>query len=122
MDKRLLYIVIFLSTMVAVIMGFYLFGRAEARPELKITSIYYEWASYEGENQLVFNGYVANMGTASANEVIVSVLWAEFEGAEHIGSVNVGIIPKKSTKPFQIVFNLDHLITVKFYIQWVEFS
>ena len=111
-----------LNTITILSIALLLSARITAKPNLKIIGINYEFSSYDGGNHLIFKGSVVNSGRAPAQDVKVHVIWTEYDGTLYQKFVNIGEVSQKSDKTFEIDFYVDHLITLKYHTQWVEFS
>ena len=122
MERKGLYLAIFLVSVTIVTVGFLISSKTSKKPLLEVTDVGYMWESLEEGHQLVFFGTVVNKGKIMAKEVVVHVLWTEFDGTQHNDSVALGLLPEKSSINFKITFDAEYLVTVKFYRNWVECS
>ena len=111
-----------MAVTIAFFLHIYMSGVTYLQPELAIKNVHYIILYPGEETQIKFRGTIENSGGAPAHQVVVTVFWEEMDGTEHIDSVNLGTIANDSSKPFEIVFTVDHMITVKYHVQYLEYA
>jgi hypothetical protein len=92
------------------------------RAKMDIVSIDSTTLSVNSDYHLVFLGYAANNGKVAAYNVEIVVTWKDSNGEIHTGSVNLGTIPAREFKFFEVVFVLSSIPDVSSYTQMIRFT
>lgn len=115
-------VLVAVSALIAVLVGIRFASIIMVPPAPQISSSGYEVHQVSGKFLVIFSGKVVNPSNVKVYDVTVYVYWTELGGGSHIDSTRVGDMARRSTVPFEIIYECQYMVTLGSHRFQVEYS
>lgn len=122
MDRKPFLALVAISALIAVVVGIRFASIIMKPPAPQISSSGYEIRQVGGKFWVIFSGKVVNPSNVKVYYVTVYVHWSELGGGSHVDSTHIGDIARRSTVPFEIIYECEYMVTLGSHRFRLEYS